>query len=248
MFIVYTVLLTCGPGVTDAETGKRVAATFEQKFILALSLLVIFLNRPGFASEITQPTLGAYAFGAITQTTALAALLFYWLFHFHIIALQAEAGASGMQWDDAAYGMGGDAGSGGRRTSPVGPCFFIPKVLIITLGWAVFLSTLLYSRFVQLTDPAFSVMESYPEFFNYLRGFGFAIGAVYLLMLAFYVALGLRKCRTMPRAGVLFTTVTLLTVVLVLAGFFTNSFTSTVSGSGFFVLSYGIANVYIWML
>jgi hypothetical protein len=248
VFLVYTVLLACGPGVTDAESGKRVAATFEQKFILALSLLVIFLDRPGFASEIVQPTLGAYAFGAVTQTTALAALLFYWLFHFHIIALQSEAGASGMQWDDAAYGAG-DAGSGRRpHPSPVGPCFFIPKVLIITLGWAVFLSTLLYSRYMQLTDPAFSVMESYPEFAGYLRGFAFAIGGVYLLMLAFYVALGLRKCRSMPRSGVLFTTVTLLPVVLVLAGVFTNSFTSTVSGSGFFVLSYGVANVYIWML
>ena len=52
----------------------------------------------------------------------------------------------------------------------------------------------------------------------------------------------------MPRAGVLFTTITLLTVVLVLAGLFTNSFTATVSGSGFYVLAYGVANVYVWML
>ena len=143
----------------------------------------------------------------------------------------------------------GDAAAGRRpHPSPVGPCFFIPKVLIIALGWAVFLSTLLYSRFMQLTDPAFSVMESYPEFAGYLRGFAFAIGGIYLLMLIFYIALGLRKCRSMPRSGVLFTAVTLLTIVLVLAGLFTNSFTSTISGSGYFVLSYGIANVYIWML
>ena len=30
IFVAYTVLLSCGPGVRDAETGKRVPSTFEQ--------------------------------------------------------------------------------------------------------------------------------------------------------------------------------------------------------------------------
>lgn len=34
----------------------------------------------------------------------MAAILFFFLFHFHLIALQSEAGASGVQWDVAAYG------------------------------------------------------------------------------------------------------------------------------------------------
>lgn len=146
VWLFYTVMLVCGPGTRDEETGKRVAMTFEQQYVWWLSMLVVFLDRPGFATEVVTPSLGAYAFGAVTQTTAVAALLFFFLFHFHVIALQSEAGASGVQWDLAAYaddatlasfdeaaaaGAGGEGAGVPRprlRRIRLGACFWIPKV------------------------------------------------------------------------------------------------------------------------
>lgn len=237
VFVAYAALLGCGPGVRDAATGARVATTFEQRYVLALALLCIFLDRPGFASEVVAPTLAAYAFGAVMQTTAVAALMFFFLVNFHLLALQSEAGASGVQWDVEAY-----EGGGGRR-SVVGPCFYLPKVLIVTLAWVLALSTLLYSRYMQLTDPAFSLAEAYPDFWVYLTQFTYVIGAAYVALLLFYIGLGLRKCRSMPRSGVFFTTITLTTLVLLVAGVFANSFTNSLAFGGYFVVAYGVANM-----
>lgn len=91
VWVAYTVMLFCGPGVRDTETGKRVAATFEQRFVWVLSFLCIFLDRPGFATEVIAPTLAAYAFGAVSQITAVAALLLFFLVNFHVLALQTGA-------------------------------------------------------------------------------------------------------------------------------------------------------------
>jgi hypothetical protein len=240
VWLAYTVTLACGPGTRDEATGKRVATTFEQRYVWTLALLVVFLDRPGFLSEVTSPSLSAYAFGAVMQTTAIAALLLFFLFHFHLVALQSEAGASGVQWDVAAYEAAGGGGSGGVS---LGACFWVPKVLIITLAWAVSLSLLLFSRWMQLTDPGYSVSEAYPEYMGVLSSFAYTIGGLYLVLLLFYMFLGLRKCRSMPRAGRFFTAMTLLTLVLVVAGVFANSFTATVSRGGYFVVAFGVVNV-----
>lgn len=70
VWLLYTIMLCCGAGTTDEATGKRVRTTFEQRYVWWLSVLAVFLDRPGFATEVITPTLESYAFGAVTQVRA----------------------------------------------------------------------------------------------------------------------------------------------------------------------------------
>jgi hypothetical protein len=100
--------------------GQRLPSSAEQQWVWWLSLLLIPFNDPLFALQIFIPTVAASVFSGLMTVTFLATLLFFWLVHFHVAALQAEGG---VHWE-----------LDGSRNR-LGVVFWLPKAVLITLFW-----------------------------------------------------------------------------------------------------------------
>lgn len=233
VWIMYSVLLCRGAGTHDDATGARLPSSVEQRWAWTLGLLLIFFNDPTFAVSIQYPSFAATVFSALSIITFLACLLLYWLVAFHLAALQGE---SGLRWRvEGSF----DA---------LGMSFWIPKVILITLFWVIALSLYLYSRYQQLTDPAYSISESCSSMCQYFTVFVALLTAIYILFLTVLGTIALRKFRTLRRGNRWLIIVTAITALITIIGVYLDVFTPLRTSTASFLSVYGATNLYVWTL
>ena len=231
--LAYTIVLFCGPASKDAS-GRRLTTPMEQRWVASLVILLVFFNDPFFAIAVSTPSLNASAFSAVTTVAFLTALLTYWLVHFHIAALQSEVGP---HWHMTQTEM-----------NNLGLCFWIPKVVFATLFFVVALSLYLWTRYQQLTDPGYSLMETQAAIADYFLGFVYAVAAVYLLYLFALLVLACRQWRRMRLGNRFFVLFTIAAAIILVIGIFLDAFTPLRIHTASFLVMYGAANFYVWAL
>jgi len=233
-FIAYSVMLRCGPGRTDAQ-GAPLKSSLEQKWVWALAGLLPLFNDPLFGYTIFYPSFGGSVFSALCTVSFLTLLLVYMLVHFHLAALQSEGG---LNWQM----------DGRRDVSQLGAAFWGPKMVFGTAFWILTLSAYLWTRYQQISDPAYSLFEVLPAIGAYFFGFVYVVAAVYLLYLGALLLLACRNHRRMRASNKVFIWVTITTLVIIVVGVYLDVFTPLRTTSASYLVVYGAANLYVGLL
>ena len=202
--VFYIAFLRCGKGAKDAA-GIRLPLTLEQGFVLGLVIVLPFFNDPSIILQITAPTLGASVFYAVSSVSFLALLLMFWLVTLHTSTLEGERRSGG-----------GDGGGGVPVTVGSILCFWMPKIVTITLLWVALLSAILWFRFQLYTDPATSVSEM--GFGTYVQDFAYIIEAAYLLQIAYFWISSMRHCVRVSNSKRFVFVITTVTFIIALIG------------------------------
>jgi hypothetical protein len=230
VWLTYTVLLW---GSKDAN-GARFSTSFEQNYVWALGFMLIWFNDPSFAASVLHPNFGISAFYALCVVTFLTLLLMFWAIYFHIAVLQSEGGST---WT-----------LDGHRNK-LGLWFWIPKIIFACIFYLSTLTLYLFSRYMQLTDASYNMGESLQSpIGEYFTSIVFIIVGLYILYLFVLLVLGCRNIKRMRRGYRFFIAMTLITFVIIIVGLYMNAFTSTRSTSGTYLMMYGVANIYVWLL
>lgn len=233
-FLAYIVALWRGPGRTDAN-GNRLRTTLEQKWVAWLAFCLIFFNDPSFAHAIFNPTFPGSVLSALGTVTFVCSLLMYLLLHAHLAALQGEGGIT---WElDSS-----------NRTS-LGVLFWAPKIIFFTAFWILTLSAYLWTRYQQISDPAYSLFEATSQFAigRYFYAFIYAIISIYGLYYATLIVLACRNWTRMRASNKTFTIVSITTIILVAVGVYADVFSPLRTASAAFLLVFGACNFFVWL-
>jgi hypothetical protein len=232
--LTYAGLLLWGPGARDA-TGARQANSVEQNWALVLGALLFLFNGPGFAVEVNHPNGGSSAFAALCTVTFLAVLLLYWLLQFDLARRQGE---NGLRWQLDA-------------TKPLGALFWGPKIALVSLYWTLALSLTMWQQYNASYDGGYSFSESLTsmQLMGYFTTFIAVLAGAYVVYLFALLVLACRSFKRMRGGNRMVVAVTLTTIVVLLAGVFTQSVLTGRGGrSTLFLTFYGAANAYVILL
>lgn len=234
---IYIGRLLTGPGSRDG-LRRIIPNTTQQKWVLALGILLFFYNDPSFPTYITRPTLVLSGFYAVCSFTFLATLLLYWLVIFDLARIQGERGLT--------YDV--DEVPSDPRERP-GACFWVPKLILISIFWTISVASYMYVRIAQLTDPSYSITEAVgSQVVGWFSSFVTGIAAIYVLYFFGIVVLTCRNFRTLRPSNRFVVAVTIVALIIILAGLFVGSFTALRETSAAFLASAGVANLYVWAL
>ena len=245
IFIAYTVALCLGPPGADLAERRRSRCdwTLEQRWVWSLALLLPLFNDPLFGYTIFVPSFGGSVFSALCTVSFLTVLLVYFLVHFHVAALQSEGG---QHW--AAETGGGGAGGADDARKRMGVLFWLPKIIFGTAFWIISLSAYLWTRYQQIQDPAYSLFEALPAIGDYFYGFLYTVATLYLLYLGALLLLGCRNFSKMRASNRVFIGVTLSTLLILIVGVYLDVFSPLRTNSASYLVVYGSANFYVWLL
>jgi len=233
VFIAYSVALRCAPGAKD-RTGRRLVTGLEQRWVWALSLLLVGFNDPFYAASILIPNVGAAAWSGITTVTFIVILLLYWAIHLHVSTLQVEAS---QRWQLDPVAM-----------SKLGFLFWAPKIVFSVLFWAVALAVYLWTRHRNLSDPTYSAWQLVSSFAAFVWVTLGILAAAYLLYMFALAVLACRHVASMRGSNRMFLILTAVTFVLVICGVWVGVFTPARITTDAFLVVYGGANLYVWCL
>ena len=166
LWIQYMWALYSKTATLDAETGKKLTSTQEQLWVAVLGAYLFWFNDPLFITYLVAPTLAAAGFTALMTSTFVALLLFFFL----CIADNARLeGVAGIRWRQS------------RAARVRGALYWIPKVVICSIIWALSLAIYVFQRIAQLNDPSFTYVDTFgPAYTAYAQNFVAFIGACYI--------------------------------------------------------------------
>ena len=169
LWIQYMWALYSKSATLDAETGKKLTSTQEQVWVAVLGAFLFWFNDPLFITYLVAPTLAAAGFTALMTSTFVALLLFFFL----CIADNARLeGTAGIRWRSS------------RAARARGALYWIPKVVICSIIWALSLALYVFQRLAQLNDPSFTYVDTFgPAYTQYAQNFVAGIGACYVIYL-----------------------------------------------------------------
>jgi hypothetical protein len=235
ILVAYLIRLITGPGSRDGDR-KIIPSSIQQRWVAALGILLFFFNDPTFPSYITKPTLVLSGFYAVCSFTFIATLLLYWLVIFDLARLQGERGLT-FSADDA------------PATERPGACFWVPKILLVSIFWTVSIAAYMYQRLQSLTDPTFQVTEAVgSEIVAWFGTFAAGVAGVYVLYMFALLVLSCRTFRTMRSSHRFVVATTLTALIVILCGLFLNAYTTLRETSAAFLSGFGAANLYVWAL
>jgi len=233
--IAFIVRQITGPGSRN-DLRKIIPSTTEQKWIMALGILLFFYNDPTFPTYISKPSLIFSGFYAVCSFTFIATILLYWLVMFDLARLQGEAGLH----------VSIDSLPPHQRP---GACFWVPKILIICTIWTIAIASYMYARIMQLEDPTFSIFENVgQQVVQWFGTFVAGLGGVYVLYIFALMVLGCRHIKNMRSSSRFLLIVTITALIVILIGLFLNSYTALRETSAAFLSGAGVANIYVWTL
>ena len=198
--------------------------------------MLIFFNDPLFQIEIESPSIVTSGWTAFCTVSYLATLFMFWLVLFDISRLQGEGGIT---WHMSS-----------ERSNDLGACFWVPKVVFLTIFWTISLAGFMYLRMSMFSDPSFNLVGDVSKwpvlswFISCVQGLvGFYI--VYLFAL---LVLSLRNFRTLRPGARFFVCITIVTIIVMLTGLYLNVYTPMQSTAAAFLSVYAAANLYTWWL
>lgn len=232
IWVYYVFVLFCGKSAKDVD-GKRLRTPMQQSWLVVLGLLLFFYNDPAFIASITSPSISLAGFQGLCTATFLAALLLYSLIVLDLARKQGENGSQVFR----------------MKTKGQGAWFWIPKILICCICWALLFAIYVFQRIMAIQDPSFDIYNALgTDFTRWINGFIAAFIVLYILYVFGLLVLSFRNYSTMHPSNKFFIGITLFTMLLVVIGLFVSSFASVRMKSAAFITSYGTVNFYIWML
>lgn len=234
-FVCYSAVMMCGTMRTGGD-GRSLSASIEQRWVWLLSFLLIWFNDPlYYINYAVRPSFGVSAFSALCTVSFITLLLLYWLVQLHLAVLQPDGT---LHWDVEQ-----------SSAAQLGLMFWLPKVVLATAFWMATLSLYLWTRYQQLYDASYLVGSSQAKMLNtYFTAFAYTLGGVYLLYALILTLLACRRIRRIRTANRFFILVTFGTIVTLLAGLFAETYTSLRGTVLSFLVVYGAANLYVWLL
>ena len=151
------------------EAGKKLYSTQEQIWVAVLGAFLFWFNDPLFISYLVSPSLASAGFSALMTSSFIALLLFFFL----CVADNARLeGSAGLRWKSS------------RAARARGALYWIPKVLICSIIWALSIALYVFQRLAQLSDPSFTYVDTFgPEYTAYAANFIAGIGSLYVIYL-----------------------------------------------------------------
>jgi hypothetical protein len=212
--------------------------SISQTWWLILGFFCFFFADPSFLSYVMNPVLTTAAFYFVNSVTFVALLLLYFLVAFDNARLQAEQGLQ--------FSLDDENNDPSLRP---GACFWVPKVLLITIVWTVLIAANMYTRIMQDSDPSFSLTENVAgPVAAWLTTFIAGLGGFYVLYIFALLVLCFRLFRTMNSANKFVVAVTVTTLIVTLAGLFGNSFSGFSNNSALFLVGTGVPIFYTWTM
>lgn len=129
-----------------------------------------------------------------------------------------------------------------------GACFWVPKVLLVSVLWTISVAGYMYIRIMQLSDPSYSITETFGQYGQWAMSFVAGLVGVYVLYLFALLVLSCRHFKTMRPSFRYIVAMTLTTFITIACGLFLNAFTQLRETSVLFLASTGVANLYVWQL
>lgn len=129
-------------------------------------------------------------------------------------------------------------------------CFWLPKLLWVVISWLIALAYYMVQRLSYMQDASFDLFATYPLIGRFFGTFIAFWGAVYILYVGTFLLLNLYHFRALSSSGKSTLSITLITLIAVLAGYFASAnLTINVSNSSIlFLSSLAAVNCYIWFL
>jgi len=244
MFSVFSWALLKGKGTRDPSTGKWLPTTENQRWTWWLGLGLIFYNDPLYAAGLFSPSIGIAGFYAFCQSSFLVTLLFYWLVNFDRARIVAFRQFSATRNATGCYQRFVQSLS---RTAAA-MCFWMPKIILLTLLWALTLSVYLFQKYMEISDPAYAVTESFPEYSMYFSQFLAFLMAVYGIWIFTLILIGFCGCPRLALSARFVLGVTVTSIIVVVAAYGANGFFASRSTSLLLMVQFGAVNAYIWFL
>ena len=205
------------------------ALTAEQLWVAFLGGFLFWYNDPLFITYLAAPTLATAAFSAFCTATFVAGLLMFFLCLADNSRLEGEGGRG--------------------QPLPQGALYWVPKVLLCAVTWALGLSLYVFQRLSALEDPTFTFSDKFgPAAVLWVGRFAAAIAALYLLYLAILLVLAFRKFRALSPSKKYLLTMSVAALILTMVGLFSQAFSGVRSPAILFLVSYGAPTMYIWNL
>jgi len=240
-FCVFTALIYCAYCFLTLRPNPVLRIrklSISQTWWLVLGFFCFFFADPSFLSYVMNPVLSTAAFYFVTSVTFVALLLLYFLVAFDNARLQAEQGLQ--------FSLDDENNDPSLRP---GACFWVPKVLLITIMWTVLVAANMYTRIMQDSDPSFSLTEKVQgPVAAWLTTFIAGLGGFYVLYIFALLVLCFRLFRTLNSANKFVVAVTVTTLIVTLAGLFGNSFSGFSNNSALFLVGTGVPIFYSWTM
>ena len=203
-----------GKGTRDPGTGKKLPSTDMQKWVWWMSLGLVFYNDPLFAATLLAPNIGTGAFYAFCAISLLCTLFMYWLVIFDRVRIRIFATDDFKKIKHATL-----AAKLCSFTSRLGAamCFWIPKLLLITVFWVVTMSFYMYERIIQVNDPGADIYQDFPAATQYFNQFLAFLVAFYAIWITVLCLIGCTGCKRMSPSQRFVMGVTMSSIVIILA-------------------------------
>eukprot|EP00941_MAST-03F_sp_MAST-3F-sp1_P005148 g5148.t1 len=204
--------------------------SYEQQWVLILSILLIFFDDPFYIIEIYSPAEYWTGISVMGQVTFLCMLLLFFLCVLDIISSRAF-------WhENVAYR---------------GACFYLPKVIVCLLLWFFTITIYMFVRIQTEADPTYYAMDDFDHLkfskamLETLLVFYF-LYAFYLGCVAVYMA-SKNRGATKPQFVFLFG-ITFIALLLCIIGIGVGAFAPEVIYALEFTTFFGAANCYVWFM
>lgn len=234
IFYVWSITSRRAPGNADAAGGS-LHNTQEQLWVAGLGLAVFWFNDPLFLTYLISPSLATAGFSAFCTATFVSLLLFFFLCLTDNARLEAAAGARTWRLRS--------------ESRAKGALYWIPKVLLCSILWAIMLSLYIFSRLSQLSDPSFTFVDTFGgAYVAVAMNVVYAIGALYVLYLFVLLILAFRAFKATSPSTKYMLAVSVTTLLCSLVGLFSQAFSATRNTTILFLASMGVPSIYIWSL
>jgi hypothetical protein len=205
-----------------------------QLWAAALGGLVFWFSDPLFLTYLVRPSLESAAFSAFCTGTFVALLLFFFLCLADNARLEAEMG---VRWrvDGSARLMGA--------------LYWVPKVLLCGVVWALSVSLYVFQRLSQLEDPTFTFSDSFgATAVLWASRFAVAIGAIYLVYFVVLLVFAFRRFSALSPSSRYLLAMSVAAIIVTMVGLFSQSFSALRSTAILFLVAQGGPTLYVWNL
>lgn len=214
--------------------------SFEQTWVLGLLLSLLFFNDPLFAAQLYTEYSDSFAILYIFFTCTFAAiLLLFWLSVLDEMRVSAVTPQSLPSILSHVSSWKGDT----RRQWQL---FYVPKLALVSIIWAILISTFVYIRTERKGDPTYEGLDDWV-----LRNAEVALVALlflYIFWLFILLVLNFSRIVQLSSPFKFLFAVTVCIYCIVFTGLFAGYFYPLSTSAVVFLCFYALINFYVWVL
>lgn len=198
--------------------------SYEQKWIGAVLVGLMFFDNPLVAMEVYNPSLIWTGTSVVGMVTFLALLLLFWLCIVDVVRTSAQ-----------------------DEPPPRGIRFYLPKVALLTAFWMVIMILYMFSRLQQERDPSFNAPDDFHTFV-FVKGLAFGLVGLYTLWILGLICMAMKQMSDLSLPFKVVFLLSFFTIVGLLVCLFLGAYSPLTTDSLLFMALFGITNVYVFTL